>query len=127
MLNTHEPHDEKTLEQLQETLGVLETKHAEFLKQESVKQEVSILKHTVEDCLNGSAEAKEYLSEHAVEIISDVKNRLDGAVAEQTRLQEEMQTSDNFTGGKADRASKAAAKAAEAKAVIETVFENEHT
>ncbi len=118
-----EAQDEESLAKLRKTLGTLETKHGEFLKQEFVKQEVSILKHTVEDYLNGSPEAKEYLSEHAVEIISDVKNKLDGAVIEQTRLQEESQMAANFTGGKVDRASQAAAKAAEAKAMIETVFE----
>lgn len=114
---------DNSMEQVHEKLEVLEDKYGEFLKQESIKHEVSILKHSVGDYLNGSREAEEYLSEHAVEIIEDVKNKLDGAVIEQTRLQDELQTFDNFTGCKVDKASKAAAAAADAKSALETVFE----
>jgi chemotaxis regulatin CheY-phosphate phosphatase CheZ len=106
-------------EALHASLEMLEKNYGEFLKQESMTQEVAILKYTVEDYLNGSPEAGAYLKEHACQILDDVKHKLDGVVIEQTRLLDEVQTADHFTGLKADRASKASATVAAAQATLD--------
>jgi len=108
---------------LQKSLENLGDNYNEFLKQKFVEQEVQILKNTVKDCLNGSPEAKDYLIEHGNDIIHEVKEKLESAVAEQTRLYQFSQLLGGYNSAKAFKASRASYEARKAAENIEGVIE----
>jgi len=113
----------KSIEELHNLLENLEANHGEILTRDHIKQDIKILKYTVEDCIKGSPEAAEYLQAHAKDILEDVQSKLGLDLDEQTRLlSETQQNATNFTGGKIDRISKAAAEASAAQAILEPVL-----
>jgi len=110
----------RSIEQLHELLENLQANHGEILTRDHIKQDIKILKYTVEDCIKGSPEAAEYLNAHAKDILADVQSKLGLDLDEQTRLLSETQeNAKNFTGGKIDRISKASAEAFAALEILE--------
>lgn len=106
-------------------LNQLEKRYGEYLEQESLTGDVMSLKNAIEDYKQGSLKATEYLQDHGMEVIRQIKEKLEAATAEQHRILEESPTASDSTGKKAHRISRAAAIAMDAESKLESSLENE--
>lgn len=86
-MNLHEAHiGVDSINALYSELNQLEVRYGQYLEQEALVSEVESLRHSIEDCMKGSPEAADYLHEHGTQLLSQIKQKLDAAAAEQQRL-----------------------------------------
>lgn len=116
-----------TLEALHDQLCQLKTRYHECLEQESLVEDVDSLREWIESYLHGSLAAGEYLNEHGVVLMDNIKCKLKCGCAEMQRIDEESPIGENYTGRQAHRLSRAAALAVKAEKHLEKVIERETT
>lgn len=119
--------EDLTLEALHDQLCQLKTRYHECLEQESLVEEVDSLREWIESYLHGSIAAGEYLSEHGMILMDNIKSRLKCGCEEMQRIDEESPLGERNTGRQAHRLSRAAALAAQAEAQLVNVIGRETT
>ncbi len=99
---------------LQLELNALTDGYQEYLEQEALNGEVQCLQNWIDATHRGHLAAMRDLEEFGPELLGHIKDKLNNAATEITRLEGESPIAKNFTGGRADRLNKAAAIAARA-------------
>lgn len=108
-------------------LNQLQNRYGEYIDQEFLHDDVELLKHAIEECLNGSSEAAEFLNEHGSEMLALIKEKLALAVNEQIRIIEESPNlSESANGQQAHKLSRAAALVEDAKTKLEVILKPKH-
>ena len=97
---------------LQHELNILAEGYQEYLEQESINSEVQCLRNWIDATHRGHLSAMRDLEEFGPELLGHIKDKLNIAATEITRLEGESPIAKNFTGGRVDRLNKAAAIAA---------------
>lgn len=97
-------------------LNLLQCRYLEYLEQESLSSQITVLKHLIEDFRQGDSGAEESLREHGSDLLKAVKERLEAAVAEEERmLDESPSVASRSNGEKTHDISRAAALLADAE------------
>lgn len=114
-----------TLDSLQGELQYLTETFGPFLKQESLQGDISCLTDWIVSYQSGDVNAGEYLQEHGRNLLENIKLKLQAAVKEMQRIDEESPSGENFTGGKVDRLNKAAKSVIRAEQQLEKAIADE--
>ena len=114
MLFPNRFHSNGPIGSLQHELNKLAEGYHEYLEQESINSEVECLRNWIDATHRGHLSAMRDLEEFGPELLAHIKDKLNHAASDITRMEGESPVAKNFTGGRADRLNKAAAIAARA-------------
>lgn len=121
MRTTQQPSTASPMDALYQELTLLESRYADFVAQETVQGDLYALKRSIEGYFQGDPEATSYLSEHGIQLLEDIKEKLSAAIGDQLRLNEESPSvAANSTGDKAHQLSQATALVVDAEEKLKT-------
>ena len=99
-----------TIDSLYNEVNQLDLQYGELLEEESLTEEMSSLRYSIEEAMSGSPEAADYLSERGHDMLRDIRNKLNSAVEEQSRIIEESPSvAENASGETLDTTNKVTA------------------
>ncbi len=116
----------KAIDSLNNQLSLLQDKYSSYLNNEDVKYDVDCLVEWIESCRQGNINSEEWFAEYGESLIKNIKQKLELALVEQQRIDEESPNTNKSSNKKIDDLSKATNIAAKAERKIQKAIVEEN-